>query len=780
MGSLPVMIWDGGWEWGAVETTGAEGYWGGQLSPADLGASSWWRLSETSSTYADTIAGLSATNNGTTTRGYQGAFYPFDTNAAVDLDGTSGYVSVSDVYDFTGTAAFSVSCWINADVVGGRVISKEGTDGWRLFLYGTGVIFDRHNAGGTDSASNSATIGTGTWYHLVGTYDGSNLVAYVNGVAGSSTASSRSLGGNSNSLAFGRQANGAASFFNGRMDEVAIWSRALSADEVLQLYQYSAGTSTTATAKPKCWVAFNGKLATNFRSGNWRSGRQDWFSTLQPNTASLTFVGSVEAVPRDTVVISTDTGVLWNGYVDTVNTDQTLDGLYITTVTCYDVIGVMGRSATNRIDTWTWSGMTLRTLVPYVCTLSGLSGITVSTADSATALPILDGSTVVSGKTALEVISLAERSSNAILYVKRDGSLSAVVRDAIVASTVTTISLSGDNAPNGWSKSKGTTNVVNRWRLVPPSGTAVLDEKNTASIALYGEAVYEVTDYLDSDYPQFPSGMRTAMATPRDVVTSGTFAVTSLRQDILLLEPLSWVTYEGDTWQVMSVQHDASASGWTVTITADVSQNAMAGSADPTPTDPPSTLTTSTATYTSTKSATVFEGGGGNGAGDYLPVGLYSGYKHRALIDFDVVWPANFDSVKKATLTLTTSGQAWVAFGSSPKFYVRKVTESWSEGTFNAAAPSQYSSGNAVNWSNQPNSTATNAVLKSISTSTNNEITVDITDIAQAWHDDGVVRGVKLISNNEGSTTNTIEFWSDDAGTSSKRPKLTITCYVTS
>ena len=138
----------------------------------------------------------------------------------------------------------------------------------------------------------------------------------------------------------------------------------------------------------------------------------------------------------------------------------------------------------------------------------------------------------------------------------------------------------------------------------------VLDASTASSIAAYGESSYEVAGYMDTTAAHFPSAMRTALATPRRVVTRGEFPVSDLRQQLLLLQPFSWVSCDGDTWQVMSVAHDTSPSGWSMTITADVSQNAMAGTTDPTPSDPPSIVTTTQA-LVSTKSATAFKSSGG-------------------------------------------------------------------------------------------------------------------------------------------------------------------------
>ena len=77
----------------------------------------------------------------------------------------------------------------------------------------------------------------GTWYHVAGTWDGTNARLYVNGVedtpywmfadaSGSQTDTSRQL----------LMGSGCAKLFNGSIDEVRIYNRALSKDDVKMLY----------------------------------------------------------------------------------------------------------------------------------------------------------------------------------------------------------------------------------------------------------------------------------------------------------------------------------------------------------------------------------------------------------------------------------------------------------------------------------------------------------------------------------------------------------------
>ncbi|MBF9018794.1 LamG domain-containing protein [Oceanispirochaeta sp. M2] len=76
----------------------------------------------------------------------------------------------------------------------------------------------------------------GEWYHVVGVYDGSEILIYVNGVLeNSKTVVGNLLTGENNPLYIGSNQN-AGRYFNGVIDEVGIYNNALNASEVLARY----------------------------------------------------------------------------------------------------------------------------------------------------------------------------------------------------------------------------------------------------------------------------------------------------------------------------------------------------------------------------------------------------------------------------------------------------------------------------------------------------------------------------------------------------------------
>src|SRR5262245_27608139 len=104
----------------------------------------------------------------------------------------------------------------------------------------------------------------------------------------------------------------------------------------------------------------------------------------------------------------------------------------------------------------------------------------------------------------------------------------------------------------------------------------------------------------------------------------------------------------------------------------------------------------STKTFACTADALLAKSGStsmGAGAGNHLPVGLYSGYVFRAALKFAFDW-TGVTKIVNANLYLRTSDRAHLAFGSSPQIAAYRVTSAWSEGTY--SCESGYSTGNAV------------------------------------------------------------------------------------
>jgi hypothetical protein len=102
----------------------------------------------------------------------------------------------------------------------------------------------------------SITISNSNWRHIVVTYNGTSLASgvllYVDGsVDGSPTVLSNNLNGTIlNAVNFYIAKNGNLGYFTGKLDEVTVYDRVLTATEVAGRYNSGVGTQSCQLPSP--------------------------------------------------------------------------------------------------------------------------------------------------------------------------------------------------------------------------------------------------------------------------------------------------------------------------------------------------------------------------------------------------------------------------------------------------------------------------------------------------------------------------------------------------
>lgn len=138
--------------------------------------------------------------------------------------------------------SFSYAVWFVASTIGSKqVLIARNTQGSGIELQTTGklTMYSFNGSGTAQGTSGTCpTIVAGQLYHAVGTYDGTTFKMYQNGVLCDSNAQSASSNANSSSmrLACNGQWVGVTNLFTGTLDDARVYSRALSAQDVLDLY----------------------------------------------------------------------------------------------------------------------------------------------------------------------------------------------------------------------------------------------------------------------------------------------------------------------------------------------------------------------------------------------------------------------------------------------------------------------------------------------------------------------------------------------------------------
>ena len=155
---------------------------------------------------------------------------------AGNFNGISGYLAVAHDSDLQ-MATLTLSAWLKTDHDGESYAISKG-DERPYSLRTRDGVFNVKIGNASQSASVFSTTATDDqWHHVVGTYDGSEVSIYIDGVLENTQTFSQSLELDNTSLNIGRRmARPTFSYFPGLMDEVRIYDRALDASEVESLY----------------------------------------------------------------------------------------------------------------------------------------------------------------------------------------------------------------------------------------------------------------------------------------------------------------------------------------------------------------------------------------------------------------------------------------------------------------------------------------------------------------------------------------------------------------
>ena len=209
---------------------------------------SYWDLEEASGTRYDLVGSNNLTDTNTVAGATglvgEGASYTYANSEVLETASNLG---------ITGGVC-SVSMWVK--------LSTEITSGkWGFFSQGDagtdvqfGIGYDYN--GGTqriyvnrqkqntsnNPIYNTVTLGTSDWHHIVLTYDGSTLEGFYNGTSfGTLSTSGNGASSGVNHFNIGQDQTGFADYCTAYIDEVGVWNKAITADEVSDLYNSGSG-----------------------------------------------------------------------------------------------------------------------------------------------------------------------------------------------------------------------------------------------------------------------------------------------------------------------------------------------------------------------------------------------------------------------------------------------------------------------------------------------------------------------------------------------------------
>ena len=187
-------------------------------------------------------------------------------NSAYSFDGDD-WIQVANSASLSSlTKDMTFSAWVNVRELGffGWVqILAKGTNmrqyGFGLRMEDGDFVWVNNVRKEISVAVDGGVLPMNEWYHLTASYNGSRIIAYVNGVVVGFTDVEDEFVANMDDLYIGKDIPGDTEYFNGALDDLRIYNRALSAAEVKALYE---GDCLVA------WYKFDGDVRDASGNGN--------------------------------------------------------------------------------------------------------------------------------------------------------------------------------------------------------------------------------------------------------------------------------------------------------------------------------------------------------------------------------------------------------------------------------------------------------------------------------------------------------------------------------
>jgi serine/threonine protein kinase/thiol-disulfide isomerase/thioredoxin len=211
----------------------------------------WWQFDETEGRTAADSSG----------RGHHGSlignpqWQPGRIGGALTFDGLNDYVSIKDAADFDITKEITVACWVNVakfDIPWQAIIAK-GNQAWRIIRAQSGKNIEFACTGVSvpntiwGNVFGKTVVDDGQWHHLAGIYGGKRVCLYVDGVLDTSIEGAGNLNSNDDYVLIGANAGDQWRYWRGLIDDVRVYSYALSEEQIKELY---AGRGPGPNIKP--------------------------------------------------------------------------------------------------------------------------------------------------------------------------------------------------------------------------------------------------------------------------------------------------------------------------------------------------------------------------------------------------------------------------------------------------------------------------------------------------------------------------------------------------
>ena len=181
-------------------------------------------------------------------------------SSGLSFDGVDDYVDFGEESSALNAENMTAAAWLMRDQeaagMGQMVLTKayDPGDQRSFFFWVTAIradleatvqgaaalIVSAEGAWGSNQnefaqATSASVVPVGEWVHIAGTYDGSEVKVYINGELDGTMAYDKGMHQGEAKIQIGRYQDSTYSMYGGLMDDVMLWNRALSANEIMEL-----------------------------------------------------------------------------------------------------------------------------------------------------------------------------------------------------------------------------------------------------------------------------------------------------------------------------------------------------------------------------------------------------------------------------------------------------------------------------------------------------------------------------------------------------------------
>ncbi|HUT46759.1 MAG TPA: LamG domain-containing protein [Sedimentisphaerales bacterium] len=252
-----------------------------EISITDPNLVGWWKLDEGMGGIVLDWSGHD--NDGTLANGP--LWVPGNEGDALEFDGVDDTIRLGTGPALDGPTDLSAAAWIKTSTASAGVIIQQRNGGYngeyRFMVNGNGQL-DFMLYGDSDSQytfTTTKTVNDDNWYHVVAIRQGQNGYIYVDGrLEASNTGTIRSLD-STIQVAIGADIRDSVNYFNGTIDDVRIYNRALTEDEIKQVMRGDLFVAWSPNPANGATPGVDEALPLSFSPGDSASQHDVYFGT---------------------------------------------------------------------------------------------------------------------------------------------------------------------------------------------------------------------------------------------------------------------------------------------------------------------------------------------------------------------------------------------------------------------------------------------------------------------------------------------------------------------